>query len=548
MSKSTRKLALSLILALGLSTGLNASTCDKRAFNISITDTVTLSDILTQLSDTCNFSIVAKDAIAAEALKKELAGVSIKNLSLREVFNILINENNLGYEFNNQALMISALQTKTFKIDYITGIRDGTAILRASTDSSPVQFDEDKNTENLEDNRITTIEKFDFWENVSQEITYILNNGTENYQAISPIINKNAGLVTVTATKAQLKRVDEYIKELQRRLKRQVMLDVTIIEVMLRNDYTRGIDWSKFKLGFDTYLGGNPNTPSTFTFGNRNPAVMIDNPGTPGTPAKYKTIERKDSQGNIIDIRETNILESAAVRPTPPTYKWGNEMGLKASQSSGVWAIGANLNFNIAGAINFLEQKGKTKVISSPKVMTLNNQQAIITVGDVLNYTLAKSIKASDSGAETGQDVEMYSSFVGILLNITPEISDQNKIMLRINPSLSDLLDQNDKYTKGRNIAPDTKERKVSTVITVDDGDTVILGGMIAQEKGKDNKNVPFLSELPLVGNLFKSTSDVLTTTELVFIITPRLMDNTNVNIADSLKELGYSKSLYTYE
>ena len=73
MSKSTRKLALSLILALGLSTGLSASTCDKRAFNISITDAVTLNDILTQLSDTCNFSIVAKDAIAAEVLKKRVS-------------------------------------------------------------------------------------------------------------------------------------------------------------------------------------------------------------------------------------------------------------------------------------------------------------------------------------------------------------------------------------------------------------------------------------------------------------------------------------------
>ena len=262
MSKLTKKLALSLILALGLSTGLNASTCDKRAFNISITDTVTLSDILTQLSDTCNFSIVAKDAIAAEALKKELAGVSIKNLSLREVFNILINENNLGYEFNNQALMVSALQTKTFKIDYITSIREGTAILKASTDSSPKEFDAERNSELLDENAIRTIEKFDFWANVAEEITYILNSGAEKYQAIPPIINQNAGLVTVTATKAQLKRVDEYIKELQRRLKRQVMLDVTIVEVQLGNSYTTGIDWSQFKIGFDTYMGGNPDTPS----------------------------------------------------------------------------------------------------------------------------------------------------------------------------------------------------------------------------------------------------------------------------------------------
>ena len=150
----------------------------------------------------------------------------------------------------------------------------------------------------------------------------------------------------------------------------------------------------------------------------------------------------------------------------------------------------------------------------------------------------------------------MYSTFIGILLNITPEISDQNKIMLRINPSLSALKYPKDNIriedTLGnplpRQIAPDTKEKKVSTVITVNDGDTVILGGMIAQSKDKQNNNVPVLSEIPLLGNLFKSTADVLSTTELVFIITPRLMDNTGKNIADSLKELGYSKSLYTYE
>lgn len=530
MSKLTKKLALSLILALGLSTGLNASNCDKRAFNISITDTVTLNDILTQLSDTCNFSIVAKDAIAAEALKKELAGVSIKNLSLREVFNILINENNLGYEFNNQALMVSALQTKTFKIDYITSIREGTAILKASTDSSPKEFDAERNSELLDENAIRTTEKFDFWANVAEEITYILNSGAEKYQAIPPIINQNAGLVTVTATKAQLKRVDEYIKELQRRLKRQVMLDVTIVEVQLGNSYTTGIDWSQFKIGFDTYMGGNPDTPSRYRAGNA---------------GSYVVGEAKDAINSDTGDKMTLVASSL------------KSSSLKRAVSTGSgWSIGANLNFNIAGAINFLEQKGKTKVISNPKVMTLNNQQAIITVGDVINYILIESKKSSDSSTTVSENRKMYSTFIGILLNITPEISDQNKIMLRINPSLSAL-----KYSKDnvriedglgnplpRQIAPDTKEKKVSTVITVNDGDTVILGGMIAQSKDKQNNSVPVLSEIPLLGNLFKSTGDILSTTELVFIITPRLMDNAGKNIADSLKELGYSKSIYTYE
>ena len=226
---------------------------------------------------------------------------------------------------------------------------------------------------------------------------------------------------------------------------------------------------------------------------------------------------------------------------------------------NGFWTIGANLNFNINGAINFLETKGKTKVVSNPKVLTLNNQQAIITVGDVINYVLVESTNSSDSGSTVSEETKMYSTFIGILLNITPEISDQNKIMLRINPSLSEFRNDIDKLpttrlengriiTDPRKIAPDTKEKKISTVITVNDGDTIILGGMIAQDKNKKNTSVPFLSQIPLVGNLFKSTGDILSTTELVFIITPRLMDNTGKNIADSLKELGYSKSLYTYE
>ena len=86
--------------------------------------------------------------------------------------------------------------------------------------------------------------------------------------------------------------------------------------------------------------------------------------------------------------------------------------------------------------INFLETKGKTKVVSSPKVTTMNNQPAIISVGDTINYILTKTTN-SDLSTSTSEDQEQYSVFIGILLNILPEISDDNRVMLRINPSLS---------------------------------------------------------------------------------------------------------------
>lgn len=524
LSQLIKKTTLSMMLAIGLSVTLNANTCDKRAFNIAITDTVTINEVLVQLSDVCKFSVVAKDVIAGEELNKPINGVNIKDLSLREAFNILIRGNNLDYEFKNQTLSVSALQTKTFKIDYITGVREGTAILRASTDSSPTEFEKgDNDSTKLEDNRITTVEKFDFWSTLSTEIMSILNNGTEKYQAIAPIINQNAGLVTITGMKSQIARVQKYMDEMQRRLKRQVMLDVTIVEVQLSNNYTKGVDWSKFEIGFNTYLGNNKNFGfSQFRYGNI------------GQPVSNKV---KDSDETMIEY------------PSRDGIKY------KASSDNGAWILGANLNFNLDGAINFLETKGKTKVVSSPKVMTLNNQQAIITVGSVINYVLKKSSKASDSGSTMSEDLTMYSSFIGILLNITPEISDDNKIMLRINPSLSEFKYKEDDAYKGanrddyRSIAPDTKEKKISTVITVNDRDTVILGGMIGQSKLKNNNSVPVLSGLPLVGDLFKSTKDILSTTELVFIIKPTIMDNTsNKKLADSLKDLGYSKSIYYNE
>ena len=498
----SKKLSIVAMLALSVTaTSLYAapasSGCDRKALNIKINDTVTLNEMLAQLSDMCKFSVVAKDAIAQEELSKSIQGVSIKDLSLREVFNLLISENNLSYEYSNGVLKISALETRTFKVDYITSIREGTAVTKSSVDSAPVEVGEgsgSSDSEDKDDNKITTKEKFDFWEKISDEITSILNNGTEKYVAVAPIVNQNAGLVTVTGMKSQIARVDRYLKGMQKRLNRQVLLDVSIISVELSNKYTTGIDWSKFELGFNTY---------------------VDN------------------------------------KSTPSNWHWGNRGTGKFSRSAGAWTIGANLNFNIDGLINFLETKGKTKVVSSPKVTTMNNQPAIISVGDTINYILTKTTN-SDLSTSTSEDQEQYSVFIGILLNILPEISDDNRVMLRINPSLSTFKygEDNAKPAEGttRKIAPDTLQKKLSSVVWVDDGDTVILGGLIGQQKSKDNTRVPVLAEIPLIGNLFKSTADILSTTELIFVVTPHIIDSTGAPLATSLKELGYSKSIYENE
>lgn len=498
------KIIIIAALASFLATPIMAkpSTCLSKNFSMKITDDVTLGDVLNQLSEMCDFSIVAKDSYSKKELDEKVFGVNIRNMSLSEVFDLLLNEKNLSYEFANNVLKISSLQTRIFKIDYITSVREGTAITKASVDASPSEVGSSSSSDSSssdiknENNLIRTTEKFDFWEKLDAELKAILNNNSEHITAPDPIINQNAGLITVTATPSQLKRVEKYITEMQRRLKKQVIIDVSIIAVDLNNEYKQGVDWSKFELGFNSYIG---------------------NPGS----------------------------------STSSYASWTNK-GNSLSEGFGrTLSIAANLNFSIDGMINFLETNGKAKVVSSPKVTTLNNQQALISVGDNINYRVQEQTDSGNSNSDRlTTTYKQYSVFIGILLNLLPEVSDNNKIMLRINPSLSSFKyaedDTRGQNTAIREIAPDTVQKKLSTVVQVNSGDTIVLGGLIGQTKNKQNTAVPLLADIPLIGNVFKSTRDGIRTTELIFVITPRVVDLEDPKpVKQSLKDLGFSKTIY---
>ena len=501
------KIFLALALCFAFASSLEASNCNNRALSITTIETISIKEILDQLSGECGFSVVIKagDKDATQTLSSTVSSLNIKGLTLHEIFNILLSQNDLIYSFRKNILSISSVDTRIFKVDYITSIREGRAVVKASADSAPIQLDDTTNTNTNTDtknqeNIIETTEKFDFWERMAGEIEAIMNNGKEGFKAPLPVVNSNAGLVSVTGTKAQLERVQEYISKLNKSLKKQVMIDVRIVSVDLNNEYQRGVDWSKFDLSFNSYLGGNPATPSQFTFGRWNDTHTAWDIVTP----------------SMNPIRGGFILQGA-------------------------------VNINLEGVINFLDTTGTTRVVSSPKIMTMNNQQALISVGDNINYQIINSVANNETGT-TNVDVEQYSTFIGILLNLLPEISDDGKIMLRINPSLNGFKYQEDnlRQTTPRTIAPDTMQKKLSSVVHINSGDTVVLGGLISQQSGDGTTKVPGLSSIPVLGYLFKSEKKVLINTELVFIITPRIVDIDEGNkVKDSLKSLGFSDGLF---
>lgn len=500
---------LAAIVALGLSlTSLNAApkakTCEYRTFNIKTNNKATGSELLAELADICDFSIVLKDTEASKILEKNLSGINIKNLSLPEIFQIVLTDNDLFYSYDQNFLKISALSTKTFKVDYITSVREGKAVINASVDASPTEEGGKRDATAQSQNIISSNDTFDFWKTISVELSSVLNTGSEGYKTLAPIINPNAGIITVTATKKQLDRVAEYIDLLKERLHRQVLIDVSIISVALSNSNKTGVDWSKFSLGFKS---------STF-FNNSNQ----------GGQAHSTTYSSDAGTATLYDTTINKNLNNLTV------------------VNDGI--------FSIAGLIDFLGSSGETKVVSSPKVLTLNNQQALITIGDNVNYRVPETTNAaSTTGTATlATTYTNYSIFIGVLLNITPEISENNEIILRINPSVSNFKYTDDDVRQAagtaREIAPDTSEKKLSTVVKVQDGSTIILGGLITNNKGKENTSVPLLSSIPILGEAFKHSADTISTSELIFVITPRIIGAKGTDKA-TLKDLGFSQKVY---
>ncbi|MBS4236177.1 pilus (MSHA type) biogenesis protein MshL [Campylobacter vulpis] len=463
-----RLLLIKLIFCLS---SLYALDCQKRLFDIHIKESLSIEEALDELASYCTFSIIVKDEFAKNELSKMQKSLYISQMTLEELFRLLLKENNLNYEFDGKILSIWGISTQIFKLSYITSIREGQSIIKASVDSKPRQNDISLDNES-DENMIKSMEKFDFWQNIEKEITTLLNAYGE---VKTPIINANAGIIIVTGTTLQLKKVGEYINKLENRLKKQVIIDVSIIAVNLNENHSSGINWQNFNIDF-----------ASTTQNGQNSFIQLQN-----------------GQGFV------------------------KNLGLRA-----------NLNFN--SVLNFLSQNGKTQVLSNPKLMALNNQQAIISVGDTINYQVKESSKGTENGTTVSESFSNYSIFVGILLSILPEISDDNKIMLRINPSLSDFKypQDNQRQNSPRTIAPDTIQKKLSTVVSMENNQTLILGGLISHNQIKEASGVNFLSKIPLLGLLFSGEETNSNSTEIVFIITPSIVDKQTGNM--SLKDMGF--------
>ena len=495
----------SILLATLLSTSSFAD-CSYELFSISAVKDTKIIDFVDQLSDECGFSIIVTDPNAEKFLNSTLNKTNLKNLTIDEVLSIILTENNLSYSLENNLLKISYLTTKVFEIDYILSQRKstGSTDITLSSNSASTEGGISQGggasgasstlgggagtggSDSQTGIKIESSDEVVFWKELDKEFQSILNRPHDSYVATAPIINKNAGLITITATAKQIRRFEAYLKRLQNKVQLQVLIDVQLLSVTMAEGKTTGIDWQQL-------------------YALQNVDISV-----------------KSTKSN-------NVLPETTA----------------GAISTAIDGVSSVVNVEASGSlkevIKFLQTQGNVNSISNPKVLTLNNQPALITAGTEYFYKVTSTqtlAGGSGAGAQSANE-NVQSVFAGVLLTITPEISDDKTITLKINPSLSETAkDISNTDNADRNMPPDLNRRQLSSVVTVKDGNRIILGGLINTKNTIHTNKVPLLGDIPVISYLFKYEEKVRQVEELVIIIEPHIIDKEKNDV--SLADLGY--------
>jgi MSHA type pilus biogenesis protein MshL len=294
------------------------------------------------------------------------------------------------------------------------------------------------------------------------------------------VFNRESGIVAVRATQKQHKEIQQFIDQVLESSHRQVLIEATIAEVSLSDKYQAGIDWTLLRDGVD--------------------------------------------DGVIVDI--ANSITDTPIK-APPTFS------LRAA---------ATLDDNVLDAtLRALETFGDVKVMSSPKVMALNNQTALLKVVDNLIYfTVEVNVDSTPVAGGTANrlvtfETQVNTVPVGFVMSVTPYVSNDRSVSLNIRPTLSRVLkqvrDPNPELAKENviNEIPVIQVREVESMLRVNSGDIAVIGGLMQDEISKNKQGIPVLGRLPILGSLFRYDSNITNKTELVIFIKPVVIKRADV-------------------
>lgn len=294
----------------------------------------------------------------------------------------------------------------------------------------------------------------------------------------SVIVNPETGIVSVRASSRQHEKIQHFLDEVIASARRQVLIEATVAEVTLSNEYQQGINWSR--VGSNLAVTG-----LSFAQGGFNPASST----------------------------------------------WPAGVGLFTLAAKKTTSSGGTFD----ATLKLLEDYGNVKVLSSPKLSVLNNQTAMLRVvtNDVY-FTVKADVAPGVSGGAPVKAVTTtpQTVAVGLVMAVTPQISDNDTITLNVRPSITSIVDRRDDPNPELTVSskiPVIRTREMESILRIDSGNIAVMGGLMEDKLDNADQGVPVISSIPVLGNLFQNRNDKRSKTELVIFLRPIVIKNASI-------------------
>ncbi len=479
----------------------------ERLVSIAVTEDIPLRDVLIELARLANVDLELDPSISGGIIFRA------KDRPLRDVIDRIAQMENLRYEFDGKRLKIEQDRPylESYTVDFLNMTRSSessltvnTNVLSASggdTGGGGGQFNTGSNSS------INVTAESDLWVQFEEAIKQILDDqqqggalpagvGVVTANAIAAdgaanpaapvnnffVINRQGGLLTVFASQEKQDSVAAYIEHLKKTASAQVLIEAKIVEVTLNDEYRSGIDWESFALerglkNFDFDL-------AVSTLDTANP--------------------------NVFSLRMTDTTDN-----------------------------------DLKALVNLTEEFGTSRTLSSPRLHAINNQQAVLTFAENQVYFEINVERETNSNSANNQDLltvdsEIKTVPIGIILVVQPSINlETNEVTLNVRPTLSRVTSQiadpavaflaSQATTLSvplENLIPVVEVRELDTIMKVRSGDVMVMGGLMEERSVNTDAGVPYASNVPFLGNLFKRVSKDQDIVEMVIFVKATIIPN----------------------
>lgn len=395
---------------------------------------------------------------------------------------------------------------KHYEVSYVNMERTSESAIAIATEVSTTGASSGNEAAvgNVSSTQITNTSRHQFWNTLVSNVSAILEQGSENNDVAEPsvtasadvdagdvaadtdadseasanstspniMVSQESGVLSVYATQQQHFMIEEYLDLMLSGAQRQVFIEATIVEVELRDDFQAGVDWSR-------------------------------------------VVQQGEEGFSIIqDLTGSNLSEA------PVTT-------LQYTGTSG--------KYDLTAAVSLLNQFGDAKVLSTPKILALNNQTALLKVVDNRVYfTVEVEEETTEFGIRRIFETTVHTLPVGLVMSVTPQTSGDGQVTLNVRPTISRIIrlvaDPNPALGDTESLVPEVSVREIETILRVNDGDIAVIGGLMQDNREDNTDGIPAISKLPFIGGLFSFQNNTASKSELVIFLKPIVIEKPSLD------------------